>query len=313
MFEKYSTAALFLSKDAVLSCYACGKTSGLSIDAGASGTVISPVIDGWVDTKAVNRFAVGGTLLDSHVSGVLLRRQGIAEIVPQFRVRKHVDGASMAVSAVERLDLTKIHPSYAAWASLEAGRDFKESACRMADSPLVETDPRFANLPLVPYELPDGTVVDVGVERFVLPELYMDPAPLDLDNPDLVNYVGSSSSAAFPAHPQWSEGLPALVRDSVIRSESDAQAMLLANMVLSGGSSGFEGLSDRLKAEVERLVHQSAPGWRVRLTAPAAAERSLCPWLGGSILGSLGGWHEVWVSRAEYEEFGPAIVHRKCP
>lgn len=311
MFEKYSTAALFLSKDAVLSCYACGKTSGLSIDAGASGTVISPVIDGWVDTKAVNRFAVGGTLLDSHVSGVLLRRQGIADIVPPFCIRKHVDGSSLVVRAVERLDLKSIHPSYAAWANLEVGRDFKESVCRMADSPLVETDPRFANLPLVPYELPDGTIVDVGVERFVLPELYMDPSSLDLDNPDLVNYVGSSS--ALPVQPLWSEGLPALVRDSVIRSESDSQAMLLANMVLSGGSSGLEGLSDRVKAEVERLVHQSAPGWRVRLTAPAAAERSLCPWLGGSILGSLGGWHELWVSRAEYEEFGPAIVHRKCP
>lgn len=34
MFETFGTTALFLSKDAVLSCYAFGRTSGISIDMG---------------------------------------------------------------------------------------------------------------------------------------------------------------------------------------------------------------------------------------------------------------------------------------
>ena len=47
IFEKYRAPAFFLSKDAVLSCYACGKTTGLVIDVGASGTTVTPVLDGW--------------------------------------------------------------------------------------------------------------------------------------------------------------------------------------------------------------------------------------------------------------------------
>ena len=68
MFEKYSTPALFLSKDAVLAAYACGKTGGLVIDVGASGTVVTPVQDGWVETKGMSRSLAGGRLIDAHIS-----------------------------------------------------------------------------------------------------------------------------------------------------------------------------------------------------------------------------------------------------
>ena len=47
MFEKYGSPALFLAKDAVLSCYSCGKTTALVVDIGASGTVTTPILDGW--------------------------------------------------------------------------------------------------------------------------------------------------------------------------------------------------------------------------------------------------------------------------
>lgn len=53
MFEKYQTPALFISKDPVLSLYATGKTSGLVVDIGGSGTVVSPVVDGWVEQKGI--------------------------------------------------------------------------------------------------------------------------------------------------------------------------------------------------------------------------------------------------------------------
>lgn len=49
MFEKYESPAIFISKDAVLSSYACGKTTGLVVDIGAGGTCITPGID-WLYT-----------------------------------------------------------------------------------------------------------------------------------------------------------------------------------------------------------------------------------------------------------------------
>ena len=35
-------------------------------------------------------------------------------------------------------------------------------------------------------------------------------------------------------------------------------------------------------------------------------------WIGGSILSSLSTFQSMWISKAEYDESGPAIVHRKC-
>ena len=49
------------------------------------------------------------------------------------------------------------------------------------------------------------------------------------------------------------------------------------------------------------------------MISPAVSERALCAWLGGSILASLGSFHEMWISRQEYEEYGASIVDRKCP
>jgi actin-related protein len=72
MFEKYSAPALFLSKDAVLAAYACGKTGGLVIDVGASGTVVTPVQDGWVESKGLCRSLAGGRLIDAHVRSNVL-------------------------------------------------------------------------------------------------------------------------------------------------------------------------------------------------------------------------------------------------
>ena len=34
---------------------------------------------------------------------------------------------------------------------------------------------------------------------------------------------------------------------------------------------------------------------------------------GGSILASLGSFQQMWMSRQEYEEHGPGLIHRKAP
>ena len=38
MFERHRVPAVFLVKDAVLACYACGKTTGMAVDIGARYT-----------------------------------------------------------------------------------------------------------------------------------------------------------------------------------------------------------------------------------------------------------------------------------
>jgi len=48
----------------------------------------------------------------------------------------------------------------------------------------------------------------------------------------------------------------------------------------------------------------------IKIIAPP--ERKYSVWIGGSILSSLSTFEEMWISKAEYDEAGPSIVHRKC-
>ena len=36
------------------------------------------------------------------------------------------------------------------------------------------------------------------------------------------------------------------------------------------------------------------------------------PWIGGSILSSLGTFHQMWISKKDYEESGGKVVEAKC-
>ncbi|KAG1687567.1 hypothetical protein DVH05_004764 [Phytophthora capsici] len=49
---------------------------------------------------------------------------------------------------------------------------------------------------------------------------------------------------------------------------------------------------------------------KVKIITPP--ERKYSVWIGGSILASLATFQHMWISKAEYDESGPSIVHRKC-
>ena len=82
MFKRYNAPAIFFAKDAVLSCYACKRTGGLVVDIGGSGTVVTPVQDGWVEQKGVCRSLVGGRMIDAQVRRIIKQ----ASLTPFFRL-----------------------------------------------------------------------------------------------------------------------------------------------------------------------------------------------------------------------------------
>ena len=69
----------------------------------------------------------------------------------------------------------------------------------------------------------------------------------------------------------------------------------------------YPNISERLTKELELLT---PPGTSVRVVAPP--ERKYSVWIGGSILASLNTFQERWITRAEYDDCGPTIVHDKC-
>jgi len=122
----------------------------------------------------------------------------------------------------------------------------------------------------------------------------------------------------------------------------------MGNVVLTGGGSLFTGFADRLANEmmrtfphVNRLFLYSLSTThtsffdQTKIHAPGnPIERRYGGWLGGSILASLGTFHQLWISKEEwqvcptfflwpwdpphscflssFQEHGTAIVGQRC-
>ncbi|CAL2048149.1 unnamed protein product [Caenorhabditis brenneri] len=102
-------------------------------------------------------------------------------------------------------------------------------------------------------------------------------------------------------------GIHQMCFDSIMKCDVDIRQNLYQNVVLSGGSTMFRGMANRLESELAGLAPSSM---KVKVIAPEAREYSAL--IGGSILSSLPTFQEKWITKAEYDEFGPSIVHRKC-
>ena len=69
------------------------------------------------------------------------------------------------------------------------------------------------------------------------------------------------------------------------------------------------GLSERLQKEITTLVNPRDPA-RVKVITPD--DRKYGVWRGSAVLAGLSTFPQMCVSRQEYDEMGPDIVHKKC-
>merc|ERR1712002_1211272 len=95
--------------------------------------------------------------------------------------------------------------------------------------------------------------------------------------------------------------------NSIMKSDIDLRKDLYTNTVLSGGTTMYPGIADRMQKEITALAPSTM---KIKIIAPP--ERKYSVWIGGSILASLSTFQQMWISKQEYDESGPGIVHRKC-
>ena len=134
------------------------------------------------------------------------------------------------------------------------------------------------------YTLPDGHEINVGNERFRCTEPLFQPALVGMEH----------------------LGIHQMAYQSVNKCDVELHRDMYGNVLLSGGSTMFPGTADRMQLELQCR----APSTTVKIIAPS--DRKYSVWLGGSILASLSNFNDMWITREDYNEYGPLISHEKC-
>lgn len=179
--------------------------------------------------------------------------------------------------------------SFTTKAELEIVRDIKEKMCYVVndyESALKEAEESHSCEKN--YELPDGRKILIGNERFRATEIMFNPPQAGKEYEHL-------------------DGIHKYCYDSVQKCDADIRKDLFQNIILSGGSTLFDGMGERMWQEIHTLAPSTS-----KIKILASPERKFSVWLGGSILASLSTFQTMWINKQEYDESGPSIIHRKC-
>jgi actin-related protein len=157
-----------------------------------------------------------------------------------------------------------------------AVHEVKEQLCYIRAAPdQPETDP-------VPYELPSGNRLTIGTERWRGTEVLFDPK------------LGTKDCM----------GLSASISTSIGRCDAFLRRELLQNVVISGGSTMFPGMAER----VEHDVHEGTQSLAKVIAAP---ERKNGAWVGGSIFASTPVFEQFQIKKADWETQREKIFRQK--
>ncbi|MEE6476282.1 hypothetical protein FKM82_011033 [Ascaphus truei] len=166
-------------------------------------------------------------------------------------------------------------------AEQELIRDLKEKWCYVAKDP--DSEPASD----LQYTLPDGQTITLGSERYRASEVLFSPQ--------------LSGKDQYGVH-------ESLLR-SLLLSDMDLRKSFAGNIILSGGTTLLPGLASRLQKEVSSMLPLELLD---ALHVSRVLDKDFAVWCGGAALASSQGFHTAWISKQEYHECGPDIVHRRC-
>ncbi|KAF4574770.1 NuA4 histone acetyltransferase subunit [Pleurotus pulmonarius] len=292
MFEEMKAPAFYIANTGVLNAFAAGKGSALVIDIGQSMASVTPVVDGFVLRKGLATSSIP-KLVHSHAHHFLsnpTQTRHAIDLYPHQLIanRLPVDPGLPPRFTLRDDRLAGVTQSWKAWYEAREVDEWIQSVGGVLEQGW--NDQVAASRPPRQYEFPTGYNNYFGHDRFAVCEQYF------FQKPQFVQ-----SNATVP------KTIPNLILEAFRTCDPELRQVLMGNVVLTGGGSLLNGFSERLASELSRSFSH------VKIHAPGnPTERRYGGWLGGSILASLGTFHQLWISREEWQEHGTAIVGQRC-
>jgi len=212
--------------------------------------------------------------------------------------------------------LTECGHSFTTTAEREIVRDIKEKLCFVALDYEQEVKD-FVDTKI--YELPDGQNIMVQKSRFQCAEALFKPSFLKLEDEGTHELVarclnnaralGERNLLPLATGTSHFRCLPHELISKVEKFACPLPRLMkeLGGIILSGGSSMFPGIADRLQKELKLILPVNSP---LKIVCPP--ERKYSSWIGGSIIASLACFERMWITKADYDEDGPLIVQWRC-
>lgn len=297
MMEKLDCGALFVAPTPMLAAFSHGRQTCTVVDIGASGSRVTPVVDGLLLYNSQRRNGRGGDWLGDIQWYALSQERTIV------RARYQLRNPNAPTNAI-----------FQRWAVQDLMYEMRTSGCMSLPSkkepciPFMDEDVAMDDVDEGEpnhYELPDGTLVDlstkVGRNICKLPELlFSDSTPFLDEVSRSTVYSQHATLSVSPLHKLVHESLSAV-------ADIDVRRELASQIILTGSVSLTPDLDKRLSHELAKLFKS-----RVILNKHAI-ERQCAAWIGGSILTSLGSFQQLWLSKAEYDEYGAFLACQRFP
>ena len=192
-----------------------------------------------------------------------------------FKVKKMIE---IKYKYLEKFIREKYH-----YSKIKYSENIKEKACYVA----LDLEEELKSVRNLPYKLPDDTEVNIKDQRILCPEALFKPSIIGYDG------IGIGDSCYY----------------SIQKCDIDIRKELYNCICLSGGNTMFKRFPERLKKEIKALAPESMKE-EIKIFSPT--ERKFSVWIGGAILSSISTFENMWITKAEYEESGSCIIHRKC-
>lgn len=325
--EQFEFPGFYLASTPTCVAFALGRPSALVVDIGHDITSVTPVVDGMCLAKTTLKTHYAGKYLSTQLQHRIKALD--KEIIPLYKVKSKVLTQPNETPNWVPKQFENITKSYEDFQIEKTLLQIKESIIKVPQDPIgkdtYENEDEL--FPKRSYELPNGHTVEFDRSRFEIGDSLFDPAnyvidefPAESGEPEInsKNDYVPLKRAKKPTEEEEQEeatktskrqkkeipkfrGLGDLTSYALSLVDVDIRAQLAHNIIVTGGSSLVPGLNDRLLAE----LNKNHPGLKIRIHSSGnTAERKFQSWIGGSVLSSLGTFHQLWVSKKELEEVG---------